>query len=152
MLRVNYFGTVDSYLDNNLNEPHWLKNPSISSIVLDSLLFNDSKHYSLWAACVMSNHVHALITTLKNSLLLNEILQRHKRFTAVQCNKIPGRSGQFWEAETFDSIIRNEKHFFNTINYCIQNPVKAGLVKNWLDWDRTYLHPDLKKEYLLTYR
>jgi len=26
--------------------------------------------------------------------------------------------------------------------YVLNNPVKAGLVKNWKDWPATYLNPD----------
>jgi len=97
----------------------------------------------------MSNHVHILLSTLPGSSLLNKILQNHKKFTVVQCNKILNRSGAFWAEESYDTLIRNSIHFFRSVNYCIQNPVKAGIVKNWMDWKWTYLQRDLKKDYLL---
>ena len=136
-------------MDKTLNEPHWLKDDTIAAIVMDSLLFNDKKHYTLLAACIMSNHVHILIRILPHAPALNVILQNHKKFTAVQSNKNLHRSGPFWTEESFDTLIRNDKHFYNTICYIIQNPVKAGLVKNWSDWKWTYLHADLEKEYRL---
>jgi REP element-mobilizing transposase RayT len=123
--------------------PQWLKINGLAKLVLDSLLFNDSKQYKLWAATVMSNHVHALITTFLNSPLLNVILQHHKRFTAVQCNKILGRYGSFWEHESFDTVIRNRNHFFNTIKYILNNPVKANLTMNWHSYPFSYLNPSL---------
>ena len=76
---------------------------------MDSLFFNDNKHYCLLAACIMSNHVHILIRTLPNAPTLNVILQNHKKFTAVHSNKILHRSGAFWAEESFDTLIRNNK-------------------------------------------
>lgn len=149
MLREFYFETFENELENNLNEPHWLQNEKVAEIVFNSLLFNNNNHYHLWASCLMSNHVHILLTTLPGSPLLNVILQNHKKFTAVHCNKILDRSGKFWAEESFDTIIRNEKHFYRSVYYTIQNPVKAGLVKYWEDWKWTYLHPELDKEFRL---
>ncbi len=148
-LREEYFEAFEHELENNLNEPHWLKDEKIATIIMDSLLFNNDKQYILWCACLMSNHVHILLSVLPGSPLLNKILQNHKKFTAVQCNKILKRSGPFWAEESYDTMIRDDAHFFRTVNYCIQNPVKAGLVFNWLDWRWTYLHPELEKDYKL---
>ena len=147
IIRQDHFFAFENELDKTLNEPHWLKDDAIATIVMDSLFFNDNKHYSLLAACIMSNHVHILIRTLPDAPTLNVILQNHKKFTAVHSNKSLHRSGAFWEQESFDTLIRNDKHFYNIIYYIIQNPVKAGIVKKWYDWKWTYLHPDLDKEY-----
>lgn len=148
-LRQEYFEAFENELEKNLNEPHWLKNERVAKIVMDSLLFNNNKHYILWCACIMSNHAHILLLTIKGSPLLNVILQNHKKFTAVQGNKVLGRSGPFWAEESFDTIIRNNAHFFRAVNYCIQNPVKAGIVEKWSDWKWTYIHPELEKEFRL---
>ncbi len=149
LLRQKYFDAFNLELDKNLNEPHWLKNEKVASIVIQSLLFNNNKHYTLWCACLMSNHVHILLSTLPQSPLLNIILQNHKKFTAVQSNKILGRSGAFWAEESFDTLIRNNAHFFRAINYIIENPVKAALVRQWSDYKWTYIHPELRKEYVM---
>ncbi|HLG40794.1 MAG TPA: hypothetical protein VI461_14040 [Chitinophagaceae bacterium] len=96
------------------------------------------------------NHIHVLLSTLKNSPMLYVILQNHKRFTAVKCNKILNCSGQFWAEESFDTIIRNESHFYNVLRYIINNPVKAGLVDKWNDWKWTYIHTNILKDFLLS--
>jgi putative transposase len=148
-IRNKHFLAFEHELDNNLNEPHWLKEEKIAAIVMESLLFNDTKLYTLLAACIMSNHVHILIRLLPTAPTLNTILQNHKKFTAVQSNKFLQRSGQFWTEESFDIIIKDNSHFYNTVYYIIQNPVKAGLVSDWYNWKWTYLHPELDKEYRL---
>ena len=148
-LRQDYFFAFENELDKNLNEPHWLKNEAIATLVMDSLFFNDNKLYILSAACIMSNHAHILIRLLQGAPPLNVILQNHKKFTAVQSNKLLHRSGPFWAEESFDTIIRDNTHFYNVVHYIIQNAVKAGLVNNWCDWKWNYLHPELDKEYRL---
>ena len=154
-IREDYFFAFENELDKNLNEPYWLKDEPIAHVAMDSLDFNDNKHYSLLTACIMSNHVHILIRLLPNAPALNVILQNHKKFTAVQSNKLLSRSGSFWAEESFDTIIRHEKHFYHTIYYIINNPVKAGLVNNWWEWKWTYLQAELekntkcRKEYLM---
>ena len=146
-LREEYFEQFDNELEKNQDEPHWLKINSIAKLVMESLLFNNTKQYTLWTACLMSNHVHIVLSLLPGSQLLSKILQSHKRFTAIESNKLLQRSGAFWAEESYDTIIRNDVHFYRAVNYCIQNPVKAGIASNWFDWHWTYLHPELEKDF-----
>ncbi|MGG9960320.1 transposase [Ferruginibacter sp. SUN106] len=140
-----YFGLIDAYLDSNLNEPYWLKQPGIASIVTDSLHYCNEKFYKLWCYCIMPNHVHLVITTLKDGLPLYTILQKHKRHTALQCNKVLKRLGQFWAQESYDHIVRNKEEFERIIFYTINNAVKAGFVKDWKEWEWTYINPELER-------
>jgi putative transposase len=149
VLREDHFHAFDNALEKNLNEPHWIRNNEVANIIMESLLFNNNKQYTLHCACLMSNHVHTLLSTLPGSKLLNTILQNHKKFTAVQSNKVLGRSGTFWAEESFDTLIRNNAHFWRVVNYILQNPVKAGIVQHWSDYKWTYIHPDLEKIYML---
>ena len=148
-VRRNHFLAFENELDNNLNEPYWLKDDRIATITMESLFFNDSKLYTLLASCIMSNHVHIMIRLLPAAPPLSVVMQNHKKFTAVQSNRVLQRSGPFWAEESFDTIIKDNSHFYNTVFYIIQNPVKAGLVTDWYNWKWTYLHPELDKEYRL---
>ncbi len=38
-----------------------------------------------------------------------------------------------------DRYIRSMRHFHDEQNYIVNNPVKAGIVKNWNDYPYTYL-------------
>ena len=146
-MKVSYFNMFDNVLDKSLNEPYWLQNPLVAQIVQDSILYQDGKQYDLWVSSIMPNHVHSLLTLKDNSLNLDEILQRHKRFTARQSNKILHRTGQFWENETYDHVVKDEIEFQNTLNYILNNPVKAGFVKKWDDWKWNYINPILIEGY-----
>ena len=71
-----------------------------------------------------------------------KIMKKIKGPTAMYCNKFLNRSGQFWERESFDMYVRNEKMLNNVISYILQNPVKAGIVKHWEDFNGNYLKID----------
>ncbi|MGB4958746.1 MAG: hypothetical protein WBO36_04670 [Saprospiraceae bacterium] len=53
-------------------------------------------------------------------------------------NRHLNRKGQFWERESFDIYIRNDKMLDNVLSYILENPVKAGLVSKWEDFPSNY--------------
>jgi hypothetical protein len=56
-------------------------------------------------------------------------MQSLKRFTAREGNRILSPTGQpFWQAESYDHLVRNETGFQRIVNYIEMNPVSAGLV------------------------
>ena len=58
-----------------------------------------------------------------------------KGFTARAANKLLDRTGQpFWQAETYDHWIRDEKERAKVIAYIEYNPVRAGLVPEAADF------------------
>ena len=44
-------------------------------------------------------------------------------------NQLLGREGAFWQRESYDHLVRDEDGFNHALEYIIQNPVKANLVK-----------------------
>ena len=65
---------------------------------------------------------------------LASIMHSIKRYSAREANRLLGRTGAFWQEESYDHYSRNEAEWLRTINYVLNNPVKAGLVKEWQDW------------------
>ena len=65
-------------------------------------------------------------------------MQSLKRHTARQANRILGREGAFWQDESYDRVIRDNEEHARIINYVLENPVKAGLVSKWEEWQWTY--------------
>jgi REP element-mobilizing transposase RayT len=138
-----YFAKFDDHLDKNLNESYWLKNDTIAGIVADSLHFLADSYFELWAYCIMSNHVHLLISMHANAPILYKVMQRHKSFTATQCNKVLRRHGPFWTRESYDHVVRKDDEFGRIVAYILNNPVKAGLIENWQEWKWSYVNPKL---------
>ena len=88
----------------------------------------------------MSNHVHVVFEPCRSERYseLPKIMQSLKRHTARQANRILGREGAFWQDESYDRVIRDNEEHARIINYVLENPVKAGLVSKWEEWQWTY--------------
>lgn len=50
-----------------------------------------------------------------------------------------GKTGVFWQAESYDHLIRSDRELGAIGNYILENPVKAGLVTKWEDWPYSYV-------------
>ena len=139
-----YYDDFDNFIGKYNMSYDWLKQKECGEIIFDSILHWDEKRYKLYCFCIMSNHVHLLIKPLYDSdeicYSLSKILFSIKRYTAGKCNKVLGKKGQFWQHESYDHRIRNENDFYYQMNYILQNPVKAKLIKNWEDWPFVYLN------------
>jgi putative transposase len=58
-----------------------------------------------------------------------EIMQAIKGASAHKINHLLERTGQVWQRESFDRVIRREESIHAKVEYMIQNPVRAGLVR-----------------------
>jgi REP element-mobilizing transposase RayT len=138
------FGKWDTEIDKiNKTSPYWLKSEQVAQIVVDSLHFLDAKLYNLLAFTVMPNHEHTVFKPLMNELgeyvPISKIMHSWKRYSAVEANRILNRSGKFWQHENYDHFARDANELERIVNYVKNNPVKAGLVKDWRDWPWTYV-------------
>lgn len=140
----HYFERWETYLNRAGFGPRWLSQPEIADVVKEALHYRDGKVFDLHAYCIMPNHVHVVFEPSSKSechsdlLPLNKIMQSLKRHTARQANLILGREGAFWQDESYDRVIRNNEEYIWSINYVLENPVKAGLVSQWDKWPWTY--------------
>jgi putative transposase len=123
---------INQLLDQGYGEC-FLKDQKIASMVVEALKFNHGKKYILHEWVIMPNHVHLLLTTENENLLLN-IIKSFKGYTGSEANKILNRKGQFWYREYYDRYIRNEVHYENARYYIYDNPVMAGLCSDRKDW------------------
>lgn len=144
----NHFERWDAYLDKATYEPHWLQKEAIASLVFESIHYRDGKTFTLEAFTVMPNHVHMLFTPLSdgdtgNYYALPAIMHSLKRYTAREANKLLGRDGTFWQAESYDHVVRNQDEMNRIIRYILDNPVKAGLVRDWKEWRWSYCKYEL---------
>ena len=142
-----YFGKWDSYLDKAEFGPRWLAQPEIANIVKEAMHYRDGKVFDLHAFCIMSNHVHVIFEISKADWQsaqpdLSKVMQSLKRHTARQANLILGRQGAFWQDESYDHVIRDNEEYIRIVNYVLENPVKAGLVAQWDEWQWTYCKSD----------
>lgn len=146
------FMKFDSLLDHESTGPRWLKDSRIAEIVVKAMHHWDEKAYELLAYCIMPNHVHMVLSTGAASTIylpefplkgptpyhLTNILTSIKKYSALRANRLLYRSGPFWQDESYDHVVRDEKELERTIWYVLENPVKAGLIREGREWQWSY--------------
>ncbi|AYA35854.1 hypothetical protein D3Y59_01595 [Hymenobacter oligotrophus] len=139
------YGQTDTWLDSKAPAvgPDWLRLPQLANVVGEALHFRHPKDYTLWAYCVMPNHVHFVATIANETVGFVHTLQSLKARTARRCNALLARSGPFWQDESYDHVVRRSgEEMQRVISYILHNPVKAGLVADWQQWPFSYLNPE----------
>lgn len=104
----------------------WLQRADVADIVEGALLHFDGQRYALDNYVIMPNHVHVLVTPLPG-FELSDIQHSWKSYTAKQINKLVGRTGQVWQEEAYDHIVRDDDELVGCRSYIAANPEKAGL-------------------------
>ena len=137
------FARFEAQLETGGAGPTWLDQPAVTELILAGLHQQHSNgHYELLAACAMPNHLHIVLRLpdVPTEPFLR-VMQRFKSATGVQANRLLGRSGRFWQHETFDHAIRESQPeaLLKAIRYTTHNPVKARLCAHWQKWGGTYV-------------
>ena len=139
------FKLVDSLLD-RASPVKLLEEDRLAKIVQDAFLHFADERYRLLAFVVMPSHHHWMFLPLESfteelarSQMTLDVKKRRtprevishsiQSYTATQCNRLLGKTGAFWQTETFDHFARDEAETLRIIDYIEQNPVVAGLVK-----------------------
>jgi REP-associated tyrosine transposase len=127
--------------------PHWLKDERLARMVVGALKYWHQERYELHRYVVMPNHAHILIEPLElpksrpptpgevaSRWSLPKIMQGIKGYTAREGNRLLGRTGSFWQEESFDHWVRDSDEYARILHYIDQNPVAAGLCQEPADW------------------
>jgi REP element-mobilizing transposase RayT len=124
---------MDRYLDTTRLGPMYLAQESLAGIVVASLHRGALLgHYELGANVVMSNHGHVLLLP---RISPSNLIQSLTGATAREANRVLGRTGEtFWQAESYDHWVRDEKEWERIAAYIENNPVKAGLIQRAEDF------------------
>ena len=83
------------------------------------------------AATIMPDHVH-LILSFSQDVLLEKSVQNWKHWTSHEF-------GILWQRDFFEHRLRSDESFEQKSDYVLQNPVRAGLVKDWREWPFTFV-------------
>ncbi len=122
---------LEAYLDKGRGECH-LCRLEIAKLVEDALRFFHGERYDLRAWAVMPNHVHVLFQV--EATPMAKILESWKKYTAFKANRLLNRHGGFWQADYWDTFMRDHAQEMETRNYIENNPAKAGLVLDPKMW------------------
>ena len=123
------FAALDRLLDEARTGPFYLRQPVLADMVVEAISYNSHvlDHYVLHAFVVMPNHVHLLLTT---RVSLPQLTKSLKGITARRASSVLGLTGNpFWQEESYDHLVRNQREFEKIRRYIEENPVRAGLVR-----------------------
>jgi len=95
---------------------------------LDILESQAGKHECVvHAYCLMTNHVHLLLTPLRQdsaALTMKHLGQRYAQYV----NRTYERTGTLWEGRYRSSLVQNENYVLACYRYIELNPVRANMV------------------------
>lgn len=129
-----------------------------ADVILDSLRYCIlNKDLKVHAWCIMSNHVHLIVSTPNGNL--SDILRDFKKFTsktiidAIEANKEESRRNwmlwifkkageknsrnsqyQFWRQDNHPILLESVAFTLDKLNYLHNNPVKSGIVEKAEDY------------------
>ena len=92
---------------------------------------------------VLPNHYHVLVKIEEFRAFARSIGQLHGRTSFEMNREDDARGRQVWYRSQ-DRCMRSEAHYFTTLNYIHNNPVKHGYVKKWTEWPYSSIHWYLK--------
>jgi REP-associated tyrosine transposase len=102
------------------------------AIVKQAILFWHEKKWRVHILTIMPDHVHIVATPWEtkaaNPYGLSAVLQSIKGYSARAINQSRGRTGKFWQTESFDRIVRDKAEYDEKATYILNNAVKAGLI------------------------
>jgi REP element-mobilizing transposase RayT len=145
-----HFARLDALLDQACHGPRWLAQAECAQIVADCIHELAPAHYHLHGFSIMFNHVHLMIDQQgipeppqradgRTYTALSQAMRLLKGKSAALCNRVLGRRAPFWQHESYDHLVRDDGEYARILAYIANNPVKAGLVKDWEDWRYTYI-------------
>jgi len=144
LIRRNIFLKFDKELDTGDTGPTWLAQTDIAELIREAIFHRHPQEYELICFSIMANHVHQVVLNIHDDVPINQPIGTLKSYTASEANKILQRKGQFWQHESFDHVVRTGK-LGSTIQYVLNNPVEAGLVRDWEQWPHSWLNPKYDK-------
>ena len=113
--------------------------PEARDSVMQHCLHDDGKRFQLYAVVVMPDHVHLVLTPLRDEkgwpYALPSILKRLKGTSARSVNKLLSSRGPVWQEESFDHVLRSQESLEEKLEYVRQNPVRRGLAEKPEDYE-----------------
>jgi REP element-mobilizing transposase RayT len=114
-----------------------LENSETAQTVLEAMRWLDENgQIELLAGVVMPDHFHMVAERTEKNL--SKVMQSLKGFSARNINAALGRRGTVWQRGYHDHTIRKDEDLNDVILYCLNNPVRAGIVVDFHEYPYWY--------------
>ena len=124
---------TEAWLDQGHGACHF-REPRWANDLRDRLHHFQEQRYHLSCWVIMPNHCHLVIRPFVGHDL-EQLLGAMKGVTAKHIHDALGGSGELWQQESFDRIIRDVEHLDRVIQYIGRNPMQSHLPReSWHRW------------------
>jgi putative transposase len=111
--------------------------PEAAQCVLAALIWLETQQRIYpEAAVVMPDHLH-FVAELRTGTL-SSLMQSLKGYTSRELNRLLVRKGALWQPQYHDHALRKDEVLVEVVSYCLNNPVRAGLVKDFHEYPYWY--------------
>ncbi|WP_454675455.1 transposase [Achromobacter pestifer] len=86
------------------------------------------------AYCLMSNHVHLLLTPGDDVAAVGRLMKEIARRATRRWNERSGGSGSLWESRFKSSVVQSDAYLLACCRYIERNPVRASMVEKPEDY------------------
>jgi putative transposase len=130
------FAEMERWLDRSEWNPH-LQRPEIAELVCEAIDHRQQRGgWLVHEYVVMPTHIHLFCEFGAGGM--KTVLEDFKRWTGHRAlailNSASKRYERFWQREWFDHWSRSDEEDERIILYIRNNPVKAGLITDYLSW------------------
>jgi REP element-mobilizing transposase RayT len=126
------YAEMESWLDRGERVTH-LQQHDVARMVMEAIAFRQGNAWNVLEFVLMPSHLHLFLECGEG--LLKQSLEQFKRWTGHEAGKwVDLKAARFWQDEWFDHWSRSDEEDQRIMQYIRQNPVKAGLVKEYHDW------------------
>jgi REP element-mobilizing transposase RayT len=118
---------VEHWLDQGMGSCP-LKEANLAALLTSAMHHFDGDRYELGCYVVTPNHAHVIVRPLiPEAQSLEVIVGSWKKYSSRRINHALQQTGDLWQDESYDRILRDEEHLWRTIQYIATNPDRAGL-------------------------
>jgi REP element-mobilizing transposase RayT len=85
--------------------------------------------------CLMTTHYHMLVVVPEDAQAVAAAMHRINSTYARRFNAWHGRRGHVFGERYADTLVDSDPHTGRTVAYILDNPVRAGIVKRFDEWN-----------------
>jgi len=112
--------------------PLFVREDAVSLVLLELSRTADAEHFAVIAYCFMPDHLHVLVEGLRADCDLRRLARVFKQRSSFQWKRRV--EGDLWQRSYFEHVLRDDEDTFQVARYLLDNPVRAGTVKNPEDY------------------
>jgi len=120
----------------------------VTNINLLRAAVKTSHPFTIDSMVVLPDHIHALWTlpqgdddySMRWMLIKRHFSMSLPKTENIKMTRLRKRERGIWQRRFWEHTIRDERDFYNHIEYIHHNPVKHGYVSNALNWPYSTIH------------